>query len=325
MLIVSHKLRVHQLEASLAFYQSVLGMKLVNKVDRRSSSGVVQSHYFLSFKHSADNLSRHHPFELLCARDDAYLELIYDGSDSEDPDFIVSSQPDLTQGYWKFSVAVQDLDYAVTQLRKKGVTVGLPFEVPEVAYLCHLTDPNGYCIELIQHDFKANTLKISQNDLIAYPIGGQACLSLSTIRVKDPKVSIAFYQNMLAMKLLSQQEVPERKMTLYFLACTEDVLLDKNIKSIHNREWLWKRPYTLLELQHIWGTEADEGFNYQVGDDTGFYGLDLRSRNLMPVIRACEHYDTEFTLNQANHSEPENVSLSDPDGFKLRVMKLGSA
>lgn len=322
MLIVSHKLRVRHLEASLAFYQSVLGMKLVDRRDKATESGVVQSHYFLSFKHSSADLAGHHPFELLCARDDAYLELIY--SDGDFQDFYISPQPNMAQGYWKFAVAVQDLDYAVAQLRKKGVTLGTPFEVPDVAYLCHLTDPNGYCIELIQHDFKVNTLPIKQNDLVSFPIGGRACLSLSTVRVKDPNVSVAFYQNMLAMKLLSRQEVAERKMTLYFLACTEDVLLDSDIDSVHNREWLWKRPYTLLELQHVWGTETDGDFSYQVGADTGFSGLDLRSRNLMPVIRACEHYDTEYSLNEGGILEPENVSLYDPDGFKLRVMKLGT-
>ncbi len=323
MLIVSHRLRVRYLEASLAFYQSVLGMQLVHQYDKPHHDGYLSSHYFLSFKQSVESSQDHHPFELLCARDDAYLELIYLQGEKV-PSFDVVQQPSLSQGYWKFAVSVQDLDYTVAQLQGKGVAVSGGFEVPNVAYLAHLTDPNGYCIELIQHDFKANTHLIKQNDLIRHPLGGQACLSLSTLRVKDPQVSIAFYQNMLSMRLLSRQEVPSRKMTLYFLACTDDVLLDKDIDSIHNREWLWKRPYTVLEFQHIWGTEEDKSFDYQVGKEFGFYGLDLRSRHLTPVIRACEHYDAEYQLNPASHSEPENICLYDPDGIKLRVMKLGT-
>ena len=51
------------------------------------------------------------------------------------------------------------------------------------------------------------------------------------------------------MRLLSRQEVPVHGLTLYFLAFTEDQPPNPSIDAVENREWLWQRPYTTLELR----------------------------------------------------------------------------
>ena len=40
-----------------------------------------------------------------------------------------------------------------------GPQVSVINQFMEVGYLCHLTDPNGFTIELLQHTFKKNFVK----------------------------------------------------------------------------------------------------------------------------------------------------------------------
>ena len=73
-----------------------------------------------------------------------------------------------------------------------------------------------------------------------------------TTRITDPKRSLEFYQKVLRMKLMSIQPVTPYRFTLYFLAYTEEDPPNSDLEAVENREWLWQRPYTTLELQHRW-------------------------------------------------------------------------
>ena len=57
------------------------------------------------------------------------------------------------------------------------------------------------------------------------------------------------------MKLLSIQQVEAYGFTLYFLAFTDETPPNEDLNSIEIREWLWQRPYTTIELQHIPGAK----------------------------------------------------------------------
>ena len=76
-----------------------------------------------------------------------------------------------------------------------------------------------------------------------------------TTRITEPTQSLDFYQKVLGMKLLSIQPVKRYNYTLYFLAYTEETPPNADLEAAENREWLWQRPYTTLELQHRWGSE----------------------------------------------------------------------
>ena len=53
------------------------------------------------------------------------------------------------------------------------------------------------------------------------------------------------------MKLLSVQDVSEYGFCLYFLGFTTDTPPEPvDLHSVANREWLWQRPYTTLEVQY---------------------------------------------------------------------------
>ena len=88
--------------------------------------------------------------------------------------------------------------------------------------------------------------------------------------------SLSLYQAKLGMKLLSIQDVSQYGFCLYFLGFTTDSPPDpQDLHSVSNREWLWQRPYTTLEIQHMPGarpcvpmTEEGEGVDH-VGVEVG--------------------------------------------------------
>ena len=58
------------------------------------------------------------------------------------------------------------------------------------------------------------------------------------------------------MKLLSIQDISAYGFCLYFLAFTSETPpVPSELESVENREWLWQRPYTTLEIQHRPGAQ----------------------------------------------------------------------
>ncbi|BDY06584.1 VOC family protein [Ferrimonas sp. YFM] len=242
MKIEEHRLRVSNLSRSLAFYQNQLAMALV----------------------SLESINGRQCATLSYGPGQASLVLI-----EEMAPLAVAVQPNPAEGYWKFSLAVDSVPGAMWALRRMGVATGEPFEVPQVATLCHFTDPDGYCIELVQRTFGVAAEPQGEREFASFA----PSMLLSTVRVKDPGLSLAFYQQAMGMRLLSRQPVPERNMTLYFLGYDDSALPEPGLEAVANREWLWQRSYTLLELQHIQGTESLPGFRYHNGPERGFDGL----------------------------------------------------
>ena len=68
------------------------------------------------------------------------------------------------------------------------------------------------------------------------------------------------------MKLLAIMpvETESNPFDLYFYAYTDDEPPDSNPQGVANREWLYQRPYAVVELQHHRShNRAGEGFDYR--------------------------------------------------------------
>ncbi len=149
--------------------------------------------------------------------------------------------------YWKIALSVPDIELACQQLSDKGIQIGAPEQFQDIGYLAHFSDPAGFTIELIEHWFKGNRPNTPVNKTL---LGGGARLTLITLRTTDSKDNTKFC-TALGMKLLSVQPVENYGFTLYFFAFTEETPPSKNLHSVDNREWLYQRPYTVLEVQHL--------------------------------------------------------------------------
>ena len=300
--ISQHTLRISNAELSLPFYQDKLGMTLLAQ---RTIGD--DSHYFLGFVA---------PGEKLTASDSdparwqsrSFLELVHSEAG---PELDVKTQPDSGEGYWKIAISISELDIAHDRLIANGVEVDTPRQVGDIAYLCHFNDPDGYCIELIQHDFLQNHEPVAED--FAYALGSRPTFSLITYRVKDAEASLRFYTEELGLRLLSVQAVQARRFTLYFLACTDEVPPHADLEHVDNREWLWQRPYSMVELQHVWGTEESEDFSYRVGPGTGFVGISFATQNIQ-----------RFSGAEATQVDPvleaSTFTVFDPDGYAITLI-----
>ncbi|WP_120499850.1 VOC family protein [Roseovarius sp. EL26] len=166
---------------------------------------------------------------------------------------------DRTDNYWKIGITLPNVDIAYQQLTSAGIPVSSPNQFGDIGYMCHLSDPEGFVIELLQHDFEHNRPKdAGHTDL---PLGGGARIGQITLRCSDIEQELDAYQAH-GMTLLSIQPVTQYGFTLYFLAFTDDIPPNSDLQAVENREWLWKRPYSTLELQHCPGSKIRKSPNY---------------------------------------------------------------
>lgn len=152
--------------------------------------------------------------------------------------------------YWKIGICLPNLDIACEQLRQKGVEVSAPHQFRDIGYMAHLHDPEGFAIELLQHDFQGDRPDGTGDP--ALPLGGGAHLGQITLRTGDIAAELAMRADMM---LLSVQDVAEFGFELHFLAYTDETPPDPDLRAVGNRPWLWRRTYTTLEFQHIAGAD----------------------------------------------------------------------
>lgn len=97
------------------------------------------------------------------------------------------------------------------------------------------------------------------------------------LRVKDPKISLDFYQNTLGMDLIDTHDGGD--FTLYFLAYQHQ----KGVSQRGERE-------AILELTHNHGTENDANFSYHNGNQEpkGFGHLCV---SVDDIEKACDRFE----------------------------------
>ncbi|MBT5218809.1 MAG: hypothetical protein HOM16_04905, partial [Woeseia sp.] len=303
-------LQISNPDVSLPFYTEKLGMTLL--AERADGN---ETRYFLGFVQPGHQMTKH-DFDPSAWQTRSYLELVHK---RHDPELDVRKQPDVNEGYWKIALSVSELDIAHARLIKNGVEVDSPRQVGDIAYLCHFSDPDGYCIELIQHDFLQNHQSIPED--VSYALGSRPTFSLITYRVKDVEASLRFYTEFLGLRLLSVQPVPTREFTLYFLACTEEAPPHVNLEHVGNREWLWQRPYTIVELQHIWGTEKRNDFAYRTGAESGFESISFATRDLSALQDLAAQQNMTISVVESDSTlRATTATVVDPDGYSVRLI-----
>ncbi|MFG5379591.1 VOC family protein [Yoonia sp. R2-816] len=158
-------------------------------------------------------------------------------------------QPSNQDVYWKIALAVPNIELACDQLLRKGVQVGAARQFQDIGYLAHFRDPEGFTIELIEHWFKGNRPDLQYD---TSRLGGGATLNLLTLRTHD---IAPLHKSCLdwGMTPLSVQHVHGYGFTLHFYAFTDEQPPNPDLTAIENREWLYQRPYTVLEIQEVEG------------------------------------------------------------------------
>ena len=154
--------------------------------------------------------------------------------------------------YWKIGITVPALDAAVDYLRERGIAVSEPKQFRDIGYLAHLKDPCGFTIELLQHGFIGAARSVRST----HPLAINATLAHLSLRVRDLETARRFFVDNLGMRLISVQAVGEHNFCLYFFTWSNETTPVEDLTAIENREWLWRRPYTMIELQHLQGADT---------------------------------------------------------------------
>ncbi len=154
--------------------------------------------------------------------------------------------------YWKIALAVPNIELACQQLAARGIEVSAPIQFQDVGYLAKFVDPEGFTVELIEHWFKGNRQKEKTDPVL---LGGGAHFNLITLRAADIEPIKKFCADW-GMVPLSIQPVDSHGFTLYFFAFTSQRPPSSDLTSVNNREWLYQRKYTLLEVQHLHAVDA---------------------------------------------------------------------
>ena len=108
------------------------------------------------------------------------------------------------------------------------------------------------------------------------------------------------------MSLLSIQDISVYGFSLYFLAFTSETPpVPSELESVNNREWLWQRPYTTLEIQHRPGSQPCSPMD-QEGEGVSHLVMEVGAE----------------VFNNLTEERRDDGRYQDPDGVVLEIRKV---
>jgi len=119
------------------------------------------------------------------------------------------------------------------------------------------------------------------------------------IRVGNLDSSLAFYTELLGMRLLRKKDYPDGRFTLAFVGYGDEA------------------DHTVVELTHNWDTE-----HYDIGSGFGHLALGVPD-----IYRTCDELRTRGAKitrepGPMKHGTTEIAFIEDPDGYKIELIQL---
>ncbi|CAE6434679.1 unnamed protein product [Rhizoctonia solani] len=138
------------------------------------------------------------------------------------------------------------------------------------------------------------------------------------IRVKDPQVSLKFYEDVLGMELISKSEFSD--FTLYFLGYDHS---DGKATAEEKASGRFARE-GVLELTHNHGTESDDNFQgYASGNTDPGKGFGHIAVAVDDVEKACERFENlgvNFKKRPSDGKMRHIAFILDPDGYWIEIV-----
>jgi len=132
----------------------------------------------------------------------------------------------------------------------------------KVQYILILWNKN-FCIKLLQvrsaFKFKMSLGSAEKSAIENNPY--RFSWQQTMLRIKDPTITIPFYENHFGLKLIHKYDFPQWKFSLYFLAVfPEEEPFELTPGTPESEAYLWNMNGTCLELTHNHGSETDSNF-----------------------------------------------------------------
>ncbi len=146
-------------------------------------------------------------------------------------------------------------------------------------------------------------------------------LNQTMLRVRDPQVTVRFYEDVLGFTLLHKVDFEEMKFSLYFLALLKEGETIPQEPAALAR-FVFSRE-TTLELTHNWGTESDAsfaGYHHGNSEPRGFGHLGI---SVPDVHAACERFErlgVSFVKRPDDGKMKGIAFIKDPDGYWIEIL-----
>lgn len=141
------------------------------------------------------------------------------------------------------------------------------------------------------------------------------------LRIKNPVVSVDFYEQVFGMTLLRKLDFPEMSFSLYFLAklnAGETPPTDEGERT----QWTFSQR-GVLELTHNWGTESDADFKYHDGNaqPQGFGHICFAVPDLNRALAWFDEKGLDY-VKRPDQGKMKNVAfVKDPDGYWIEIVQ----
>lgn len=134
-------------------------------------------------------------------------------------------------------------------------------------------------------------------------------------RIKDPKISLPFYEKNFGFKVMQIMEVKEFGFTNYFLA------IDGKRPSYKNEPWYNREG--ILELCHNHGAENDANFKVNNGNaepHRGFGHIAVSVDNIEECCKELESNGVDFKKKLSDGRQKNIAFALDPDGYWIELI-----
>ena len=146
-------------------------------------------------------------------------------------------------------------------------------------------------------------------------------MNQTMLRVKDPKITLPFYEDVLGMTRMAEFHFVSMSFSLYFMGYLEEGQ-SVPVNPVERAKWVFGLP-ALVELTHNWGTEDDDSFGgYHNGNDEpkGFGHIGV---SVPDVYAACERFEklgVEFVKRPDDGSMKGLAFIKDPNGYWIEIL-----
>jgi len=158
------------------------------------------------------------------------------------------------------------------------------------------------------------------------------------LRVKDPAVSVPFYEKHFGMKLIHKCDFPQWKFSVFFLELPRiGQKVPQTAGTMESETYCWSMDGCTLELTHNHGTEKDDppfiAWSGNTGSDASgdlyrdepkFRGFGHIAFNCDDVYRQCAELEAAGVKFQKKPDDGRMKGLAfalDPDGYWIEIVK----
>lgn len=144
------------------------------------------------------------------------------------------------------------------------------------------------------------------------------------LRIKNPAVSVPFYENHFGFTLLNRYDFPEWKFALYFLAILPEGETCPPAGTPEAEAYVWNFNGVCLELTHNYGSETDDNFSVSNGNVEpyrGFGHIAVMTRDVYATSAELEANGVKFQ-KRPDEGRMKGIAFAlDPDGYWIEIVR----